>query len=167
MNNRYWNELSHNEQSKIENEWCNSDWYKNTKEESKSIKSNSLRYTMIIIIIIALVFTFLILTEIIDYTVFYFACGVFVFILLIMALISFVNTNNARYDYLEEEMKKWLLKNYNIIKYDTKTVSYIFLCTIFLMIVSHKLIHYLYLMLLTLIVLSSNDTVIVSVLSNI
>lgn len=116
MNNRYWNELSHNEQSKIENEWCNSDWYKNTKEESKSIKSNSLRYTMIIIIIIALVFTFLILTEIIDYTVFYFACGVFVFILLIMALISFVNTNNARYDYLEEEMKKWLLKNYNIIK---------------------------------------------------
>lgn len=123
MNSKYWNELSHDEQSKIENEWYISNWYKNAKEESKSITSNILRYGVIFVIFLFLTLLtidalFLMENRNDDentaYLIIY--LGFYVFLILIIGIISYFKTSNLRYDFLEEEKKKWLLKNHNVIK---------------------------------------------------
>ena len=117
MNSRYWNELSHDEQSKIENEWYGSNWYKNAEEESKTFGLNIIRYPMIIIIILALVMTFLFVAfgfelDVYGDVIF----NIFFIIIFITSIITIIIHKSSKDKYLEGEMKKWLLKNYNIIK---------------------------------------------------
>lgn len=123
MEKRYWNELSNNEISKIENEWNNSDWKKHAVENSKKDLKERGYNIAYILEMISLVFVILSIIR--------------MFILLAnnslddniegpitISMICFftfgITANHLRkkyqYKYIDNEYEKWLLKRHNIVK---------------------------------------------------
>ena len=127
MNSRYWNSLSNEERKKITDEWENSQWKINSLDDSKNNIVLGTGYYILLVLTIFFIFIFLayfiFFITYVTYEVAEFESGPYkialVFLCIIMsvfAILTGYTKDSSKKLYLEEEKKKRLLKNYNIIK---------------------------------------------------
>ena len=127
MNSRYWNSLSNEERNKISNEWESSQWKFNALDDSKNNIVLGTGYYILLVLTIFFIFIFLayfiFFITYVTYEVEEFESGPYiialVFLCIIMSFFAILTgyiKDSSKKIYLEEEKKKWLLKNHNIIK---------------------------------------------------
>lgn len=127
MNSRYWNSLSNEERKKLTDEWENSQWKINSLDDSKNNMVLGTGYYILLVLTILFIFIFLayfiFFITYVTYEVAEFESGPYkialVFLGIIMgvfAILTGYTKDSSKKLYLEEEKKKWLLNNHNIIK---------------------------------------------------
>lgn len=130
-NAKYWNELSDEEKDNMYKEWYKSNWYQQSLKECYSVRETSATICLVIgtICLGIMIFISIILviagasnnTELFDSI--YPIAFIVIFLNILIGFPSIIANRilqkiigKKREKYLDNEEKKWLLKNYNIIK---------------------------------------------------